>query len=110
MAKRRQDAAREVFAKPFVGAAYYDTSPTRIAQLPPLSNQMLDSLEGYIDNIAAAATQSAATGTNLAEFSATLAISVDTVAPQAKEIAQLHRQLNTLTKKGWWSYGWRNEC
>ena len=44
-----------------------------------MSHQMLDSLEGYLDNIAAAATQTEATGTPLAEFAAILAVSVDTV-------------------------------
>ena len=50
----------------------------------PLLNQMLDSLEGYLNNIAAAATQEVANGGPLAEFSASLEISVDTVAAQAK--------------------------
>ena len=47
---------------------------------PQLTNQMLDLLEGYLDNIAAAATQTAANGGPLAELGASLAISVDTVA------------------------------
>ena len=58
----------------------------------------MDSLEGYLDNIAAAATKSVATSTPLAKLSASLAISVDTVATQAKEIAQLYRK-NTAFKK-----------
>ena len=40
---------------------------------------MLDSLKGYLDNIAAAATQTAANGGPLAELAASLAVSVDTV-------------------------------
>ena len=50
----------------------------------PLSNQILDSLEGYLDNIAAAATQAVANGGPLTELSVSLAISVDTVEVQAK--------------------------
>ena len=84
MAEIRQDASREGAAQPFGGAESNDTSPTWLAQLPPLSNQMRDLLRGYLDNISAAATQSAATVTALAELSATLEIPVDTVAAQAK--------------------------
>ena len=47
---------------------------------PQLSNQMLDSLEGYLDSIAAAETQTAANGGPLAELAASLAVSVDTFA------------------------------
>ena len=47
-----------------------------------MSNQMLDSLEGYLDNIAAAATKTAANGGPLVKLAASLAISVDTVARQ----------------------------
>ena len=46
----------------------------------------MDSLEGYLDNIAAAATQTAANGGLLAELAASLEISVDTVARQQLEI------------------------
>ena len=45
-----------------------------------MSHQMVNSLEGYCDNIAAAATQTAATGGPLAEIAASLAVSVDTFA------------------------------
>ena len=47
---------------------------------PILSPQMLDSLEGYLDNMAAAETQSAANGGPLADLADSLAISIDTVA------------------------------
>ena len=45
---------------------------------------MLDSLKGYLDNIAAAAAQAVSNGGPIAEFSASLVIAVDTVAAQAK--------------------------
>ena len=45
---------------------------------------MLDSLEGYLDNIATAATQAVAKVVLLAELSASLVISIDTVAAQQK--------------------------
>ena len=61
---------------------------------------MLDSLEDYLDNIAAAATQTAATGTPLAELAASLAVSVDTVARQQIEIKRLTEHINALRKKG----------
>ena len=45
----------------------------------PLTNKMMDSLEGYLENIATAATQTAAKVGPLTELVASLAISVDTV-------------------------------
>ena len=61
---------------------------------------MLDSLEVYLDNIAAAATKTAANGGPLAELAASLEISVDTVTRQQQEIKRLSEQINTLKKKG----------
>ena len=46
----------------------------------PLTDQITDSLEGYLDNIAAAAMQMAKNGGPLAELAASLDISVDPVA------------------------------
>ena len=65
-----------------------------------MSHQMLDSLEGYLDNIAAAATQMAATGTPPAELAASLAVSVDTVARKQIEIKRLTEHINSLREKG----------
>ena len=65
-----------------------------------MSHQMLDSLEGYLDNIAVAATQTAETGTSLAELAASLAVLVDTVARQHIEIKILTEHINALRKKG----------
>ena len=61
---------------------------------------MLDSLEGYLDNIAAAVIQTAANGGPLAELAASLAVSVDTVARQQLEIKRLTEHINALKKKG----------
>ena len=61
---------------------------------------MMDSLEGYLDNIASAATQTAENGGPLPELSASLDISVDTVARQHQEIKRLSEQINALKKKG----------
>ena len=65
-----------------------------------MSNQILDSLEGYLDNIAAAATQTAANGGPLAELAASLEVSVDTVARKQLEIKRLIEHINVLRKKG----------
>ena len=65
-----------------------------------MSHKMLDSLEVYLDNITAAATQTAATGTPLAELAASLAVSVDTVARKHIEIKMLTGHINPLRKKG----------
>ena len=64
----------------------------------PFKNQMMDSLEGYLDNIAAASTQNAAKGGQLAELAASLAISVDTVAQQKQEIKRFSEQVNASKK------------
>ena len=61
---------------------------------------MLGSLEGYLDNIMAAATQTAANGGPLAELAASLAVSVDTVARQQPEIKRLTEHINALKIKG----------
>ena len=63
-------------------------------------HQMLDSLEWYLDNISAAATQMAANGTPLAELAARLAVSVGTVARQKIDIKRLTEHINALEKKG----------
>ena len=55
-------------------------------ETPQITDQILDSLEGYLDNIAAAATQTAANGDPLAEVAASLAISVVTVTRQQQKI------------------------
>ena len=63
-------------------------------------HQMLDSLEGYMDNIAAATTQIEANKGPLLELAASLAVSVDTVARQQLEIKRLTEHINALKKKG----------
>ena len=65
-----------------------------------MSNQMLDSLKGYLENIAAAATQTAANGGPLTELAASLAVSIDTVARQQLDIKRLTEHINALKKKG----------
>ena len=92
MAKRRAEAAQVGEEKPFGGSTVIDGSAvnktqgqlqgqgnTASAGPAPLKNQMMDSLEGYLDNIAAAATQTVAKGGPLSELAASLIISVDTV-------------------------------
>ena len=104
VAKRQLESAREGEEKPLGGSALFGAAP--VAQekkntegTPQMSNQMLDSLKGYLDNIAAAATQTAANGGPLAEFAASMAVSVDTVARQQIEIKGLTEYINTLKKK-----------
>ena len=78
VAKRRVKAAREGEKKPFGGSAMFKVALNKRQDQkktegnPHLTNQMLDLLEGYLDNIAAAATQMAANGVSLAELSASL--------------------------------------
>ena len=65
-----------------------------------MSNQMLDLLEGYLDNILEAATQTAVNGGPLAEVAASMSVSVDTVARQKLDIKRLTEHINALKKKG----------
>ena len=65
-----------------------------------MSHQMLDSLKGYLDNISASVTQTAATGGPLAELATSLAVSVDTVARQQIEIKRLTEHINAMREKG----------
>ena len=102
MAKRRAEAAGEGEEKPFGGYAVIGgpaiekhgqlrrRGHTVSAGPAPLKNQTLYSLEGYLDNIAAAATQTVAKGEPLAELAASLAISVDTVAQHKQEINSMY--------------------
>ena len=53
-----------------------------------------------MDNIASAATQTAANGGPLVKLAAILEISVDTVARQQQEIKRLSEQIRALKKKG----------
>ena len=80
------------------GSAPFPQEKKKTEGMPQLSNQIIDSLEGYLDNIAAAATQAAANGGPLTELEASLAVSVDTVAIQQLEIKQLTEHINALKK------------
>ena len=111
VAERRAKAAQEREAKPFGGSAIFCAAPEKKAneQLQrqehqktagpaPITNQMMDSLEGYLDNISAVATQTAANRGPLAELAASLVISMDTVYRQQKEINRLYEQIHALKK------------
>ena len=85
VAKRQSEAAREGEQKPFRGSELFGVAPVgnkhpEQQEAPKMLHHMLNSLEGYLDNIAAAATQIEATGGPLAELAASLAVSVYTVA------------------------------
>ena len=64
-----------------------------------LTHQMMDSLEGYLNNIAAAATHTADPGGLIAELDAILVVSVDTVVRQQQEIKRLTAQFDSFKKK-----------
>ena len=56
---------------------------------------MVDTLAGYLDNIAAAATTTRG-GIELVHLSAIMAILVNTNTAQAKELNQMREQINDL--------------
>ena len=113
--KRRAEAAQEVEGEPFFGSTVFGGpaekktnelqrrrgNMTSAGPGPtPLIIQIMDLLEGYLDNIYAVATQIVAKGGPLAKLAASLAISVDTVARQQQEIKCLYKQINALKNRG----------
>ena len=112
MAKQRAGDTREGDEKPFSGSAIISGSegnePHRqirqqvhIASLVPnpLSNQMLDSLKDYLNNISVAVPQTIAKGAPLANLAVSLAISFDTVARQQQEIKRMYEHIKVLKKR-----------
>ena len=104
VAKRRAEATREGEEKPFGGSALFGAAlvsqeKKNMEGTPQLLNQILDLLEGYLDNFVATATQMVANGDPLAELAASLAVSVDTVTRQQLEIKRLTEHINALKKK-----------
>ena len=111
MVKRRGEAAREGKDKPFPGSAVIVGSAVNEAHgqirrrghtssmgPSPLPNHMMDSIEGYLYNISAAATQTIAKVGPLAELAAILAIKIDAVARQQQKIKCLYEQINGMRK------------
>ena len=79
--------------QPFGGQAIAQALPQQVRL--QVTNQMVDMLAGYLDNIAAAATITGC-GTELADLASSMAILVDTNADQAKELKQIQEQINAL--------------
>ena len=102
MCRSRHGRKRKPFGGATVDAAHDQLSRKASASLvtPPLWNKIIYSIEGYLDNISTAATQVLENGGPLPEFSSRLAVLVDTVAVQAKDIKSLYQQINALKKKG----------
>ena len=80
-AKDLRDKARDAVGGLFGGQDIAQALPQQVQ--PQVTNQMVDTLAGYLDKIAAAATTTGR-GTNLADLSASMAILVGTNAAQAK--------------------------
>ena len=111
--KRRDEAFQEGEEKPFCGSAVIGDSAvkekngklqrrgnTASAGLSPLTNQILESLEGYLENIAAATAKTISKGGSVAELTASLEIPVDTVARQQQEIKRLYEKIKYTKKRG----------
>ena len=92
-AKELSDKERDVVGQPFGGQAIAQALPQHIQ--PQVTNQMVDTLAGYFDIIAAAATTTGH-GTDLAYIAASMAILLDTNAAQSKELKQMRDQINDL--------------
>ena len=113
VAKRRAEAALEGEEKPFGGSAIFGAAAEKTpnkqlrrrgnqktAGTAPLTNQMMDSLEGYLENISAAAIKTVSNGGPLVDLAASLEISVETVTRQQKEIKRLSKQVKYLKNRG----------
>ena len=85
--------------KPFGGSVTFGATNKTQTKGAQLNHQMMDLLEGYLNNIAAAATQTVDPSGPLAELAASLAVSVDNVARKQQEIKRLTAQVNDFTKK-----------
>ena len=92
-AKHLSDKARDAVGQLFYGQAITQALPQKVH--PQATNQKVDTLEGYLDNIAAAATTTRR-GTELADLAASMAIILDTNSAQAKELKQIREQINVL--------------
>ena len=77
----------------FGGQAIAQALPQQV-QLQ-VTNQMVDTLAGYLDNISAAAT-TAGRGAYMDDLAASMAILVDTNASQAKELKKTREQINSF--------------
>ena len=102
VARRRAKAAREGEEETFGGYVVFGASAekkmnehlrrqenTTSTGPARLKNKMMESLEGHLDNIAAADKQTVAKGGPLVELAGSLEISVDTVTWHQKEIKRL---------------------
>ena len=95
--KRRAEAAWKVEDKPFGGFTVNDAQGqirqqghTASSRPPPVTNKMLASLEGYFNNIAAAAKHTVTKRGPLAELEASITISINTMERQQQEIKRLY--------------------
>ena len=77
------DKARDAVGQPFGGQSISQALPQQVQ--PQATNQMVDTLSGYLDNIAAEATTTGR-GTEIADLAASMAVLVDTNTAQAKEL------------------------
>ena len=92
-AKDLSDTARDAVGQPFGGQAIAHALPQQVQ--PQVTNQMVNTLAGYLDNITSTDT-TIGRGTKLAHLDASMDILVDTNAAQAKEFKQMREQINDL--------------
>ena len=85
------DKARDAVGQPFGGQSIVQALTQQVQ--PQVTNQMVETLDGYLNNISAAATTTGR-GKELDDFAASMAILVDTNASQAKVLKQMRYQIN----------------
>ena len=88
-----RNKARDSVGQPFGGQAIAQSLTQQVQ--PKVTNQMVYTLAGYLNNIVATATTTGR-GTKLADLSASMYTLVDTNADQDKELKQMREQINAL--------------
>ena len=85
--------ARDAVGQPFGGQTITHALLQQVQ--PQVTNQMVNTLAGYLDNIVAAAT-TPGISKELDDLAASMVILVDTNTEQAKELKQIREQINAL--------------
>ena len=94
-AKDLSNKSREAVGRPFGGeATKQPPMPGRKGDVP-ITNHMVDTIAGYLDNIADLDTNLGG-GKELSDLAASIAILVETNVAQAKELKQMRERINTL--------------
>ena len=94
-AKNLSDKMHEAVGQPFGGKATKQPPQPCLKGDVPITNQIVDTLAGYLDNIVTAATNMGG-GKELEDLADSMAILVDTNSAQEKELKTICEKINAL--------------